>query len=97
MFDSNIWLNSAPLQDIRLWNLSDLEFDLSRLLKVKCDAIIGLAIPGFLLIYSNHMPNSHHLALIATQNAFSYMYFLSLGPNYEKSQVHRMTHNDLER
>ncbi len=28
MFNSNIWPNSALLQDIRLRNLSDLEFDL---------------------------------------------------------------------
>ncbi len=41
------------------------------------------------------MSNSHHLALIATQTVFSYL--LSLDPNYEKSQVHRMTSNDLER
>ncbi len=50
MFNSNIWPNSAPLQDIRLQNLSDLEFDLSRSLKVKCDDVIGLVIHGFLLI-----------------------------------------------
>ncbi len=42
MFNSNIWPNSASLQDIRLQNLSDLQFDLSRLLKVKCDDAIGL-------------------------------------------------------
>ncbi len=52
MFNSNIWPNSAPLQDIRLQNLSDLEFDLSRSLKVKCDDVIGLAIHGFLLTYT---------------------------------------------
>ncbi len=52
MFNSNIWPNSAPLQDIRLQNLSDLEFDLSRSLKVKCDDVIGLAIYGFLLTYT---------------------------------------------
>ncbi len=41
-------------------------------------------------IYSNHMSNSHHLALIATQNVFSYL--LSSGPNYKKkSKVHRIT------
>ncbi len=27
-FNSNLWPNSAPLQDIRLRNVSDLEFDL---------------------------------------------------------------------
>ncbi len=51
MFNSNIWPNSAPLQDIRLYNLSDLGFDLSRSLKVKYDGVIGLSIYGFLLIY----------------------------------------------
>ncbi len=30
MFNSNIWSNCAPLQDISLQNLSDLDFDLSR-------------------------------------------------------------------
>ncbi len=45
MFNSNIWPNSAPLQD---QNRSDLEFDLSRLLNVKYDDVIGLVIHGFL-------------------------------------------------
>ena len=38
--------------------------------------------------YSNHMPNSHRLALIATQNVISYP--LLLGPTYASSKVHRM-------
>ena len=46
MFDSDIWPNSAPLLDIRLRNLGDLDFDLSRSLKIKCDDIIGLVIHG---------------------------------------------------
>ena len=41
-------------------------------------------------IYSNHMSISHHLALIGTQNIFSYL--LSLGPNYEKSNVQSQGH-----
>ncbi len=41
MFNRNIWPNSAPLQDVMLRNLSDLDFDLSRSLKVECDGIIG--------------------------------------------------------
>ncbi len=86
-----MWYNSSPLQDIRLRNLSDVELDLSRSLKVKCDDVLGLAIHGFLLTYSNHLSNSHHLVLIATQNVFFYL--LPLGPNYEKSQVHQMTLN----
>ncbi len=51
MFNSNIWPNSASLQDIRLRNLSDHNFDLSRSLKVKCD-VIGLAIHGFPFTYT---------------------------------------------
>ncbi len=34
---------SAPFQDIRLRNLSDPDFDLSRSLKVICDDAIGLS------------------------------------------------------
>ncbi len=49
MFNSNIWPNSAPFQDIRLRNLSDFEFDLSRSLKVKCDDVIRLSIYAILL------------------------------------------------
>ncbi len=36
--------NWAPLRDIWLRNLSDIEFDLSNSLKVKCDGAIGLPI-----------------------------------------------------
>ncbi len=39
-------------------------------------------------IYINYMFNSLHLALLAPQNV---SYLLSSGPNYEKSQEHRMT------
>ena len=35
----------------RLQNLSDIDFDLLRSLKVKCDGVIGLPMYGFLLIY----------------------------------------------
>ncbi len=35
---------TAPLRDIRLQYLSDLDFDLSGSLKVKCDGVIGLPI-----------------------------------------------------
>ncbi len=70
MFNSNLWPYSVPLQDIRLQNLSDLEFDLSMSLKVKCHDIIGIAIHGFLLIYS---PLS---SLIATQNVYSYLFII---------------------
>ncbi len=49
--NSNIWLSSAPLQDIRLWNLSDLQFHLSRSLKVECDGVIGFSIYSVLFIH----------------------------------------------
>ena len=56
MVNSNIGPNSAPLRDIRLWNLSDL--DLSKSLKVKSDGVIGLAIYAFLfMVNSNTEPN----------------------------------------
>ncbi len=52
MFNSNLWPNSAPLQDNGLQNQSDLEFGLSRSLKVKCDSAIGLPIYAFLLMFN---------------------------------------------
>ena len=52
MCNSNIWPNSVPLQDIRLRNLSDLDFDLSMPRKIKCVGVIGLSIYGFLLMYA---------------------------------------------
>ncbi len=42
-----------------LQNLSDVDFDLSRSLKVKCDSVIGLPIYGFLVVSnSNIWPSS---------------------------------------
>ncbi len=58
MVNSNIGPNSALLRDIRHCNPSDLEFDLSRSLKVNSD-VIELAINGFLfMVNSNIGPNS---------------------------------------
>ncbi len=57
MVNSNIGPNSAPLRDIRLWNLCDIDFDLSWSIKVKSDGVIGLPIYGFLLMVSNVGPN----------------------------------------
>ena len=58
MFNGNIVPNCAPLRDIRLQNLSDLDLDLSRSLKVKCVSAIGLPIYGFLLMFNSNMgPN----------------------------------------
>ncbi len=68
-FYSNVWTNSGPLQDIRLQNLSDIEFDLSRSLKVKCDSVIGLPIYAFLSVFnSNIWPNFAPLQDIRLQN-----------------------------
>ncbi len=56
MFNSNIQLGS--FQDIRLWNLSDLDTDLSMSLKVKYDGAIGLLTYDFLLMFNtNILPN----------------------------------------
>ena len=44
MLYSDNWSNSASLRDIRLQNLSDPEFDLSRSLKVKSNGAVGLPI-----------------------------------------------------
>ncbi len=59
MVDSNIGSDVAPLRDMMLSNLSDLDFDLSRSLKVKSGQVIGLPIYGFLLMVNNNIgPNS---------------------------------------
>ncbi len=49
--------------------MSDLEYDLSRSLKVKCDSVIELPIYAFLLMFiSNIWPNSAPLQDIRLQN-----------------------------
>ncbi len=59
----------APLQDIRLRNLSDLEFDLLRSLKVKCNSVIGLLIYAILLMFNRNIwPNSAPLQDIRLRN-----------------------------
>ncbi len=40
MFNSNIWSSYGPKENIRLQNVSNLEFGLSGTLKVKCDDVI---------------------------------------------------------
>ncbi len=66
---SNIWPNSVYLRDITLCNLSDIDFDLSRSLKGKCDCVIGLPIHNFLLmVNSNIVPNQTPLRDIRLQN-----------------------------
>ncbi len=69
MFYSNLWPNSAPSQNIRPRNLSDLEFYLLRSLKVRCDSVIRLPISAFLSMFnSNIWPNSAPLHDIRLQN-----------------------------
>ncbi len=47
MVNSNIWRNIVPLRDTAPQNVSDLEFDLSKSIKAKCDGGIGLPIYDF--------------------------------------------------
>ena len=77
--NSNIYgLTLLPLQDIRLWNPSDLGFDLSRSLKVKCDGVAGLPIYAFLLIFnSNRWHNSAPLQEIRLWNLSDFEFDLS--------------------
>ncbi len=59
----------APLQDIMLRNMSDLEFDLSRSLKVICNDVTELPIYAFPLMFnSNLWPNSAPLQDIRLRN-----------------------------
>ncbi len=55
MVNSNIGPNSAHLRDIRLQNFGDLEFDLSRSLKVKSNGAIRLPIYDFLFMFNSNM------------------------------------------
>ena len=55
MFNGNIGPNWAPLRDIRFRNVGDLEPDLARSLKVKCDSAIGLLIYGFSLMSNSNI------------------------------------------
>ena len=58
MFNSKIGPKYSLLRDIKLQNLGDLEFDLSRSLKVKCESAIGLPIYGLLLMFNSSIwPN----------------------------------------
>ena len=59
----------APLRDIRLRNLGDLDFDLSRSMKVKYKGAIGLPVYGFLLMFNSNIgPNSALLQDIRLQH-----------------------------
>ncbi len=77
LFHSDI--RHTPLQDTRLRNLSDLEFDLLRSLNVMCDNVIGLPIYAFLLIFnSNIWPNSAPLQDIRLYKIYSLWVTLNL-------------------
>ena len=67
MFNSNIWSNSAPLKDMRLRNLSDLDIELSR--SLRSNVIIQLASLHSLLLFTNDIwPNAAPLRDITLQN-----------------------------
>ena len=69
VFNSNIRLNSAPLRDISLRNLSDIGIDLSSSLRSKCNGINELPVYAFLLMFnSNIWHNSVTLREIMLQN-----------------------------
>ncbi len=47
-FNSNIWLNSAPFQDIRLWNVNDLD-------KSSMSCTTGIPMYGFLVTFNSNI------------------------------------------
>ncbi len=58
MLNSDKGPNKASLRDIRLQNLGNLAFDLSRSPKVKSEGVIGLPIYGILLMFNSNIgPN----------------------------------------
>ena len=61
----NIWPYSPPLSHKKL---SDLDCDLLRSFKVKCDVIIGLLIYDFLLVFTVTWSNLLPLQDISPQN-----------------------------
>ena len=69
MCNSNIGPNKARLRDIRLRNFGDLEFDLSRSHKVKCEGAIELPIYGFLFMVNSYIwPSTALLREISLQH-----------------------------
>ena len=89
---SNISPNFAPLRDMTLWNLIDLEFDFSKSFYVKYDGAIYLPIYNSPLVSnSNYTSISHRLAVIAAQKICSYL--LTLEPNFDSPPTpHHHTH-----
>ncbi len=82
---------------MRLRNWSDLDFDISRSLKVKYDSVIGLTIYAFLSMF-NIWPNSAPLKVKRLQNLTDLEFVLSrslrsnvmsLDSSYMGSYIHR--------
>ena len=84
-----------PLWDIRLWNLSDLDFDLSRSLNalqyesnctirsdnIRSDGAVGLTIYEFLLVSnSDHISIFRPLAVVCTLSLFVWPKLLTINP-----------------
>ncbi len=81
VFNSNIWRNPAPLQDISFQNLSNLEIDLFNVTEDKYDHTNGLPIHTFTLMFSSNMwPNSAPLQDIKLQNLSDPYFDLSRSP-----------------
>ncbi len=82
-FKNNMWPNSAPFLDISPQNLNDIDFDLSKPLKIKSNGAVGY---DFLLVSPNpHLPAYHlshfnSLAVTTTRHFFSYV--LSASQNF---------------
>ncbi len=88
MFNSSIWPNSAPLRDIRLRNVSDLEFDLSRLINVKCHSKLYSPYMVFLLMFiSNVWPNSALCQAIRLRNISDLDFEFSITPMVKSNGV----------
>ncbi len=69
MFNSNMYPILAPLRDISLQNLNDIDCGLSRSPKVKRDGVKALPIYDFLLVFnSNIWHNYSGLRNIILQN-----------------------------
>ncbi len=50
LLDNCSWYDKPQFSRYNPSNMSDLDFDISRSPKVKCDSVIGLPISGFLLV-----------------------------------------------
>ncbi len=68
MFNRSIRSNSVPLQHTKLQKLSELDFDLSRSLRVKCDDWTLYVWCLMIYIYSYQRSISHPLALMVNRN-----------------------------